>query len=151
MAPVCWVRHLSLSCLCVWLPALFLNCYSLITFDYQALLDIRNSVAKSLTNQNTSELDCFFNYAYESIKPPLPECFCRWPLNITRRKRRRKQGNLLTNLCMAAMRFGARWICHTGLHPCIRALIFTVLAVPVSTELVLAPGVEELHTTIYAS
>ncbi|GAA6081061.1 uncharacterized protein LOC109099391 [Tachysurus ichikawai] len=93
MAPVCWARRLSLSCLCVWLPALFLNCYSLLTYDRQALLDIRNSVAKSLTNQNTSELDCFFNYAYESIKPPLPECFCRWPLNITRRKRRRKRGN----------------------------------------------------------
>ncbi|ROI70169.1 Tripartite motif-containing protein 16 [Anabarilius grahami] len=93
MAPVCWACRLSLLWLLFWLSALFLNCYSLLTYDRQALLDIRNSVASSFTNSYTLDVDCSFNKTDESFTSAVPGHIRRWPLSIPRRKRRRKRGN----------------------------------------------------------
>uniref|UniRef100_A0A8C2BTF1 Reverse transcriptase domain-containing protein n=1 Tax=Cyprinus carpio TaxID=7962 RepID=A0A8C2BTF1_CYPCA len=93
MAPVYWACRLSLLWLLVWLSALFLNCYTLLIYDRQALLDIRNSVATSFTKSYTLDVDCSFNKTDESFTSAIPGHIRRWPLNIPRRKQRRKRGN----------------------------------------------------------
>lgn len=91
MAPVYWASRLSLLWLLVWLSALFLNCYTLLIYNRQALLDIRNSVATSFTN--TLDVHCSFNKTDEPFTLAIPGHIRRWPLNIPRKKRRRKRGN----------------------------------------------------------
>lgn len=94
MVPVYLACRLLLSCLLVWLSALSLNCCTLLVYDRQALLGFRNSVVDTLTNSNTSDVDCsFFDKPYESFRMVIPDCIHRWSLNIPRSKRRRKQGN----------------------------------------------------------
>ncbi len=94
MVPVYLAYRLLLSCLLVWLSALSLNCCTLLVYDRQALLNIRNSVVDILTNSHTSDVDCsFFDNTNESFRIVIPDCIHRWSLNIPRRKRRRKQGN----------------------------------------------------------
>ncbi|ROJ27419.1 NLR family CARD domain-containing protein 3 [Anabarilius grahami] len=70
-----------------------LSCYTLLTYDRQALLDIRNSVASSFTNSYTLDVDCSFNKTDESFTSAVPGHIRRWPLSFPRRKRRRKRGN----------------------------------------------------------
>ncbi len=93
LAPVYLACRLLLSCLLVWLSALSLNCCTLLIYDRQALLDIRNSVVDTFTNSYTSDVDCSFDNTNESFRMVIPDCIRRWPLNIPRRKRRRKRGN----------------------------------------------------------
>ncbi len=47
----------------------------------------------TFTNSNTSDVDCSFDNTNESFQMVIPIYICRWPLNIPRRKRRRKRGN----------------------------------------------------------
>ena len=93
MAPVYVACRLLLSCLFVWLSALSLNCCSLLIYDRRALLDIRNSVADTLINSYTSDVDCSCDNTNEFFQMVIPDCIRRWPLNIPRRKRRRKRGS----------------------------------------------------------
>ncbi|KAF4109215.1 hypothetical protein G5714_010288 [Onychostoma macrolepis] len=64
-----------------------------IFIDLGALLDIRNSIVDTFTNSYTPDMDCSFGNTKEPFRMVIPECIRRWPLNISRRKRRRKRGN----------------------------------------------------------
>ncbi len=86
--------YLLLSYLLDWLFALHLNYYTLLIYDHQALLDIRNSVVDKFTNSYILDVDCSFDNMNESFRTIIPDCICWWPLNIlSTRKRRRKRGN----------------------------------------------------------
>ncbi len=145
MAPVFLACRLLLSCLLVWLSVLSLNCCTLLIYDRQALLDIRNSV--TFTNSYTSDVDCSFDNTNESFRMVIPDCIRRWPLNIPRRKRRRKRGNrggyivklkahlragFLSDPSYESLYGGsATWRWLRPVLPCTRVLFL----VPVSTEL----------------
>ncbi len=93
MAPVCSACCLLLLCVIVWLFALSQNCCTLLIYDRQTLFDIRNSVVDTFTISYSLDADCLFEKMHESFRTVIPDCILRCPLNILRRKRRRKQGN----------------------------------------------------------
>ncbi len=88
MEPVRLAGRLLLSCLFVWMFAWLPNCCTLLVYDRQSLLDIRTSFMDICK----PDVQCVFNQTHRSFPTDIPECIRQWPLNITRRKRRRKRG-----------------------------------------------------------
>lgn len=88
MAPVLASRLPLLLCLLHLLFLLPTNCYALLFYDRQTLLDIRISVLAS----SKTDAVCFINEPYGSFPSDIQDCLRPWPLDFTRRKRRRKRG-----------------------------------------------------------
>lgn len=93
MAPVCLAGRLLLSGLLTWLFVFPQNYCTLLTYDRQALLDIRKAVVVSSPNFLPSDLVYPFYNFQEPFQSAPPRDIRHWPLNISRRKQRRKRGN----------------------------------------------------------
>ncbi len=88
MAPVLACRLLLYLGLFVLLISQFPNCYALLTYDRQTLLDIRTSFL-AISKDDAAR---FIFEPCGSLPSDIQDCICRWPLKPTRRKRRRKRG-----------------------------------------------------------
>jgi len=110
MAPVyvaCRLTSLLVCAICVFLSAS--NCYSLLVYDRQFLLDIRDSFVATFNPESKNSVagpqSCSPNSTWD-----IPECLHSWPTVAPRRKRRRrrgKRGGIAVKLKMTLLSGGA--------------------------------------------